>query len=432
MDLSSTDSDGLLRRVAEQFGTPTFVYNHQAMVDAWQRYQHAFRIVPRFKLGYAIKANSNIALLSVFRQLGAWVDASSSGEVYIARQAGYEPGAISLTSHGLTLEDIAQVSADVAVFNADSLDQLTRWISYRADQHALQTEAKLGIRINPGILSGLSGPCVGTGPHSKLGLDFADVPIALDVLDKAGLPLQALHMHIGSDLRDEQLWLDAVDRLMALAAQQPSLETLNLGGGFVTARVSWETSFNLEYAARGLANLLDKHRLSHKLEIRIEPGEDLMGLAGGLLTRVQGLKRTMDSNWGRPMERWFATTDTSINHFPGANQAFQHCPIRLVDPLDRLPVRSTHSATLKSVQLTGYLNQSIDLIGFEQEIAGIEIGSLLYVHGTGSYAAAYGRRFCGHRLPTEVLLHEKSIHCIREREPLDEMLRHQFIPGFLK
>lgn len=391
-----------LSAVAERFGTPTYVYSRAAFTQHYLAYAQALGDHPGM-ICYAIKANSNLAILNMLAKLGAGFDIVSGGELERVLRAGGDPARIVFSGVGKTPEEMAR-ALDVGIFcfNVESEAELEVLAQVAADKGMV---ANISLRVNPDVDAN-THPYISTGlKENKFGIDIKRAPaVYRRAAELPSLKIKGLDCHIGSQLTQLTPFLDALDRLLLLVDELGSagikISHLDLGGGLgVTYRDETPPPVSDYMAAI-------KQRLGDRpLSLMFEPGRSISANAGALLTQVIYLKPTEHKN--------FAIIDAAMNDNirPALYQAWQD--IRPVKP---------RTATAKTWDLVGPVCETGDFLGKDRELA-IEAGDLLAVMSTGAYGFSMSSNYNTRGRAAEVVVDGDEMFEVRARETIEDMLR---------
>ena len=393
-----------LVQLAEQFGTPTYVYSRQSITEAYSAYTAALGDHPGL-VCYAVKANSNLGVLNLLARLGAGFDIVSMGELERVLAAGGDPGRVVFSGVGKTPGEMARaLEVGVFCFNVESISELEALSQVASAQNKI---AAISLRVNPDVNAD-THPYISTGlKENKFGIAIES---ALDVYQKAsalpGLRIVGLDCHIGSQLTKLDPFLDALDRLLLLVdqlgAQGISIHHLDLGGGLgVTYRDELPPAIG-DYISAVKARLG-----SRKLALMFEPGRSIVANAGVLLTRVEYLKPTEHKN--------FAIIDAAMNDLirPALYQAWQ----------DIVPV-APRAGEPKIWDLVGPVCETGDFLGKNRELT-LEAGDLLAVKSSGAYGFAMSSNYNTRPRAAEVLVDGEQMHLVRRRETIAELFAHE-------
>jgi diaminopimelate decarboxylase len=389
-----------LNAIAEQFGTPCYVYSRAALTAAFQDYQAA--LVGRKSLVcYAVKANSNLAVLNVFARLGAGFDIVSGGELARVLAAGGDASKVVFSGVGKRPDEIhAALEAGIHCFNVESpaeLDQLN------AVAASLGKRAPISLRVNPNV-DPKTHPYISTGLRTaKFGVAYEDaVALYRKAASLSNLQVKGIDCHIGSQLLDPAPAGEAAEKVLALvdalAKEGIVVEHIDLGGG-KGIRYSDETQLT---AAEYLAPVL-KVMAGRKETLVFEPGRSLVGNAGLLLTKVEVLKHGEEKD--------FAVVDAAMNDLarPALYDAFH----------DIVPVLPREGAT-RSYEVVGPICESGDFLGHDRSLA-LEQGDLLAILSAGAYGMTMSSNYNTRPRAAEVMVDGDQMHLVRRRETVAEL-----------
>ncbi|WP_296754724.1 diaminopimelate decarboxylase [Thiobacillus sp.] len=390
-----------LDTLAERFGTPLYVYSRQALEAAYRAYSDAFAATPHL-ICYAVKANSNLAILNLFARLGAGFDIVSGGELARVLAAGGDPGKVVFSGVGKTAGEMrAALDAGILCFNVESASELQRLNRVAGE---LGKIAPVSFRVNPDV-DPKTHPYISTGlKENKFGVPIADAPALYRLA--AGLPnlnITGIDCHIGSQLIDLSPLADAADRVLALvdslAAEGIVLHHIDLGGG-VGIRYRDEMPPDLTAYGRVLAQKFSARRE----KLLLEPGRSLVGNAGLLLARIEYLKPGEDKH--------FAIVDAAMNDLmrPALYEAYHE-----------IVAVNERSTLAKRYDIVGPICETGDFIGFARDLA-IEEGDLLALLSAGAYGMSMASNYNSRPRAAEVLIDKNEIHLIRERETLGSLM----------
>jgi diaminopimelate decarboxylase len=402
--------DSTLRDLAQRHGTPLWVYD-AATIRARIASLKAFDVIR-----YAQKANSNVHLLRLMREQGVKVDAVSLGEIERAVMAGYEVDDIVFTADLFDHATLARVVQDGITVNAGSVDMLGQL--GQAAATAKRPGHKVWLRINPGFGHGHSNKTNTGGEHSKHGIWHSDVPAALAEIDRHGLHLVGLHMHIGSGV-DYQHLQEVCGAMVDLARSvNRPLEAISAGGGLSIAYQAGEPEidtahyFNLWDATR---NLIAKNQAS-PLTLEIEPGRYLVAESGVLLGEVRAQKDQGKNH--------FVLVDAGFNDLMRPSMYGSHHGISVLKA-DATAVSKSTAPTV----VAGPLCESGDVftqgeggVVLTRDLPAAKVGDWLVFHDTGAYGAAMSSNYNTRPLIAEVLVDGDSSHLIRRRQTTAELL----------
>ncbi len=386
-----------LPTIAAQFGTPCFVYSRAALEAAYRAFDTALAGHEHL-ICYAMKANSNLAILDVFARLGSGFDIVSGGELARALAAGAHPRKIVFSGVGKSEAEIrSALTAGILCFNVESAAELARLARVAAD---VQARAPVSLRINPDV-DPRTHPYISTGlKENKFGVAYADaLGLYRDAAASPYLEVTGLDFHIGSQLTEIAPFVDALDRALqlvdALERDGIRLRHLDIGGGLGIRYRAEQPPEVADYLQAMLRRLADR-----PYKILLEPGRALVGNAGLLLTRVEYLKPGAD--------RSFAIVDAAMNDLirPALYDAWHEI----------LPIVQGN-ITVRRYDVVGPVCESGDFIGRARDLA-IEDGDLLAVMSAGAYGMSMSSNYNSRPRAPEVMVDGSTVHLIRERENL--------------
>ena len=389
--------------IAEQFGTPIYVYDLDEIQSRIERLKKAFSSIP-FDLFYSIKANPNLSILNIVRGAGIGVDACSAGDLWIAEKCGFNADQITFTGVALENELLSMLHSKGIRTNLDSVSELKRWCS-------LSPARPVGLRVAPDVKAGFSEHCRGGVWGEKLGIGLELAPILIEEAKKNGVVVRGLHMHIGSGMLEPAPILKAVDRLLPIFEQFRQLEYLNIGGGLGTSYHDDEDEIPLEKFALTLCDKIKQfiHNNNRPLRLQAEPGEFISTPAGYLLSKVI-VKKVWTRNGER---RECLILDASVNHYPaGVLYNSMNRIFLLHDP----DAPATHK-----YDIFGNTNQSGDRFGGTRYLPEVKEGDILVLGSCGAYAASRASTFNEHPLAAEVVISQGRVALATKRQTYEEL-----------
>lgn len=388
-------------QLAERFGTPLYLYSRAALEDRYNAFDEAFGDHPH-RVCYAVKANSNLAVLNVLARCGAGFDIVSGGELERVLRAGGDPDKIVFSGVGKTAEEMATaLKAGIHCFNVESAAEL-ELLNLVAGE--LDTTAPISIRVNPDV-DAQTHPYISTGlKENKFGVDIQKAPALYQrAAELPHITVRGIDCHIGSQLTRLDPFEDALERVLKLLGELQDLgieiHHLDLGGGLgVTYRDETPPP-----ASDYVAALL-KH-IPGELPVHIEPGRSIAANAGLFLTQVLFLKPTEHRN--------FAVVDGAMNDLirPSLYAAWQ----------DIVPV-TPHEADCRDWDIVGPVCETGDFLGKDRALA-LEPGDLLAVRSAGAYGFAMASNYNSRNRPAEVMVDGDQAFLVRARETLEDQLR---------
>ena len=389
-----------LSDIAEHFGTPCYVYSRASLEATFNEFQNELSDIDSL-VCYAVKANSNLAVLNVFARLGAGFDIVSVGELKRVLAAGANPQKVVFSGVGKSATEMAfALNTNILCFNVESAPELAQLNEVAAN---LGKKAPVSLRINPNV-DAKTHPYISTGlKENKFGVAYED---ALDLyLYAAHLPnleVTGIDCHIGSQLLDATPFAEALDKLLLLidqlADQGIDLHHIDLGGG-LGIRYQDENAPTVKSYLQPLLNKLK----DRKLKILLEPGRRLVGNAGVLLTRIEYLKPGEVKN--------FAIVDAAMNDLarPALYDAWH----------DIVPVAARNGEP-KTWEIVGPICESGDFLGHNRPLD-IAQGDLLAVLSAGAYGMVMSSNYNTRPRAAEVMVDDSQAHLVRRRETIEEL-----------
>ncbi len=394
--------DVALEDIAARFGTPCYVYSRATLADAYLAYRQALKGI-NAQVCYAVKANSNLAILNLFADFGAGFDIVSGGELARVLVAGGDPGKILFSGVGKNraeMEDGLEVG--IRCFNVESVSEMEKLNEVATANGA---RAPISLRVNPNI-DAKTHPYISTGLRTtKFGVPIEDArTLYRRAAELPGLKITGIDCHIGSQLLDPSPAAEATAKVIELADKLEAdgivVEHLDLGGGMGISYREDKVPTVAEYLAPMLAVLKDR-----KEQLIFEPGRSLVGNAGLLLTRVETLKHGTEKN--------FAVVDAAMNDLmrPALYDAWHD--------IAKVSRGDTPSET-RPYDIVGPICESGDFLGQGRDLALAE-GDLLAVMSAGAYGMAMSSNYNSRPRAAEVMVDGADIHLIRRREDVTEL-----------
>lgn len=393
--------DAPVADIAAAVGTPCYVYSRATIERHWHAFDRAFGDHPHL-ICYAVKANSNLAVLNLLTRLGSGFDIVSGGELERVLAAGGDPGRVVFSGVGKRRDELARaLQVGIRCFNVESAAELELLEQVAAEQGR---RAPVSLRINPDV-DAQTHPYISTGlRQNKFGVD-PEQALALYQRVAASPHLQAVGVdcHIGSQLTQVAPFVDALERVLALttrlAEQGIHLHHLDLGGGLGIRYRDEAPPLPADHAAALLERL---RRLPY--EILLEPGRAIVGNAGILVTRVELLKPGA--------EKHFAVVDAAMNDLlrPALYSAWQEI----------IPVEPRTEGEARRYDVVGPICETGDFLGKDREL-NIQPGDLLAVRSAGAYGFAMSSNYNSRPRPAEVMVDGERFHIIRRRETVTEL-----------
>jgi diaminopimelate decarboxylase len=399
-----------LSEIARQFGTPCYVYSGKAIEEAWGDFDQAFGQYPHL-ICYAVKANSNLAVLNLLARLGSGFDIVSVGELERVLRAGGDPARVVFAGVGKRIDEMQRaLETGIRCFNIESAAELQRLNQVAAK---MGLSAPVSIRVNPDV-DAKTHPYISTGlSQNKFGIAMHD---ALDIYIQAArmehIEIRGVSCHIGSQLTSMEPLLNALDRLLGLVDTLEhkgiGIEHLDIGGGLGIRYRDETPPSPRAYVQAIIARLQDR-----PYEIVVEPGRAIVGNSGVLLTQIEYLKHT-----GR---REFAIVDAAMNDLlrPALYNSWQ----------DIVPVEPRSTDKPRVYDVVGPICESGDFLGRERMLC-VEAGDLLAIRSAGAYGSSMSSTYNSRPRAAEVMIVGDQAYLIRERDSVHDLMAGEAIPPY--
>lgn len=400
--MSTTIPKEQLINIANEYGTPVYVYHAEKITEQYQKLQQAFD-QNNTRFFYACKALTNINILKHIRSLGCNIDCSSINEVHLAIYAGFDKKNILYTSNGIAFSEIEEAVALGVNVNIDSLSNLEKFGKKYGHSYPV------GIRLRPNIMAG-GNLKISTGHEkSKFGIPIEQLDKILALAEKTGLHIVGLHIHTGSEIKDVSVFMKVADIFFDLVPHFPELQFLDLGGGFKVPYKENEAGTDVPLLGQKVGEVINKLRETYNRNFQawFEPGKFLVSECGYFITQVTVLKQSG------------ATT------FAGVNSGFNH----LIRPMfyeayHRIENISNPNGAKHHYTVTGNICET-DTFAWDRELSEIREGDLLLFYNAGAYGFEMGSNYNSRYKPAQVLVKEGKAHLIGKRDVFEDLLRNQ-------
>lgn len=390
-----------VNQLAQQFGTPLYIYSRAALENHYRAFDEAFATVPH-QVCYAVKANSNLAVLNVLARLGAGFDIVSGGELARVLAAGGDASKVVFSGLGKQEAEIeTALNVGIACFNVESAAEIHR---INAVAVRLNKKARISLRVNPDV-DAQTHPYISTGlKENKFGIAIEDaLDVYLEAAQLEGLEVIGIDCHIGSQLTTTTPFADALDRVLAmidtLATHDIHIEHLDIGGGLGVRYRDETPPSPAEYAQALLPKLAGRN-----FTVYLEPGRAIAANAGILITQVEFLKPTAHKN--------FAIIDAAMNDLIR--------PSLYGSWMDIIPVQINPNTESKVYDIVGAVCETGDFLGKDRDLA-INAGDLLAVCGAGAYGFVMSSNYNTRGRAAEVMVDGEQAYLIRRRETINEL-----------
>ncbi len=397
--------------LAKKFDTPLYVISESRIRKNYKRLHEALtRNYEKIRVYYAAKANSNLSVLKILETEGAYLDAVSPGEVFIALRSGFPPERILFTGTSVRNDELKFVADSNVTMNLDSLSQLDRLLK-------IIVPKVLSVRVNPEIGAGHHDHCITAGKHSKFGL-WEDATLkAYKTAKKAGVTRFGIHMHVGSGVLDVEPFVLALEKLLSIAKKVHdkigiSFEFVDMGGGLGVPYKPEHKELDLTLFSEEVLSFfkskIDEYNLG-KPFFCVEPGRFLVCDASVLLTAVNTVKVT-------PFKK-FVGVDAGFNTLVRPTMYGSYHQVLVANNLD--------SQEKETYDVVGPVCESGDVLAKDRRLPQIQEGDLLAVLNAGAYGYSMSSQYNARPRAAEVLVKNGECILIREREQLDDLMSGQ-------
>ncbi|MBI4208948.1 MAG: diaminopimelate decarboxylase [Deltaproteobacteria bacterium] len=402
-----------VRKIAESVGTPFYLYSYRTLARHFSVFDKAFGEFPHI-VCFSVKANSNLAVLSLFASMGGGADIVSCGELFRALKAGMDPKKIVFSGVGKTEEEIQwALKEGILIFNIESEEELRKIDSVAG---RMKTKAAVALRVNPDV-DPKTHPYIATGlKKSKFGIAFEKAYQQYqEARSLQHIEILGVDCHIGSQLTEVSPFVDALKKLkelvLRLRKEGIDIRYLDLGGGLGITYDEEKPPDPAEYAQALIEEMKDLH-----CTLILEPGRVIVGNAGVLVTRVLYNK---DGDG-----RHFVIVDAGMNDLirPSLYGAFQEI----------VPVRCKEKEKKVVTDVVGPICESGDFLAKDRALPELKAGELLAVMSAGAYGFAMSSNYNSRRRVAEVLVRDDRFEVVRARETYEDLIRGESIPEWIK
>ena len=394
--------DVSLEAIANQFGTPTYIYSKNTLIDTFESFQKGL-LKTNHLICFAVKANSNIAILNLFAYLGAGFDIVSGGELERVLYAGGDPQKIVFSGVGKTTSEIeAALKANILCFNVESRSELLR---IEAVASKINIKAPISIRVNPDV-DAKTHPYISTGlKDNKFGVDFNQaLALYLEAKGMSYIEIKGIDCHIGSQITELKPFVDALDRVLSLVDQLKNnnihLSHIDIGGGIGICYQD-ESPPDFDIYTKEILNKIQN------LDVKIifEPGRALVGNAGVLLSKVEYLKQNDVKH--------FAIIDAAMNDLMRPT---------LYDAYHEIKIVREQDTKLQSFDVVGPVCESGDFIAKNRSLK-LKENDLVCIMSAGAYGMSMSSNYNSRGRAAEVMVDRDKIFEIRTREKSSDLFK---------
>ena len=400
--MSSILQNKQLTEIANQFGTPVYVYHAERIKEQYEKLLASFQGADA-RFFYAAKALTNINILKYILSIGCNVDCSSINEVKLGMKAGFAPQNILYTSNNVSFEEIEEAKNIGVHINIDSISNLQKFGKKFGHTYPV------GVRLRPNIMAG-GNLKISTGhADSKFGVPLEDIEAVIEVVKETGLYIRTLHIHTGSEIKDVEVFVKGIEVLFDIVNYFPELEVIDLGGGFKVPYMPGEEGTDIELLGKKVKEEFKLYEEKNNRHFRVwfEPGKFLVSEAGYFITKVNVIKQA-----GNII---FAGVDSGLNHlirpmFYGAYHEIENI--------------SNPSGTKRNYNVVGNICET-DTFAENRLLPEVREGDYLVFRNAGAYCFEMSSHYNSRFKPAEVLVKDGRPTLIRKRDQLDDLLKNQ-------
>lgn len=391
-----------LESVAQNYGTPVYVYDADQIVKNYHELKDAFKGVD-VHIKYACKALTNISILKLLKNEGSGLDTVSIQEAKMGLLAGFDPSEILFTPNSVSFDEIQEAVELGLIINIDELSLLERF----GDEYGAKVPCC--VRLNPHILAGGNSHISVGHIDSKFGISIYQVPHIKRIVDNYGIHINGLHMHTGSDILDAEVFLRGANLLYEAARSFPDLEFMDFGSGFKVKYKEGDITTDVRDIGAKIVTSFKEFCKDYgrDLQLWFEPGKYLVSNAGYLLVETNVVKQTTSTV--------FAGVNSGQNHLlrPMMYDAYHH-----------ITNISNPEGPQRIYSVVGYICES-DTLGYDRKLNEVRVGDVLAISNAGAYGFSMASNYNSRLRPAEVMIYKGVAHLIRKREDLDYLLENQ-------
>ena len=388
-----------LLNIANEYGTPLYVYDANCIEHQYKLLAHTFRRNDT-RIFYACKALTNINVLRIILKMGGGIDCVSINEVKLAIKAGFEPSQIIFTPNSVSLDEYIEATDLHLNINIDNLSILESFGNHFAGSYPVI------IRLNPHIMAG-GNIKISTGHvDSKFGISIEQVEDIKSIVSATGIQIKGLHIHTGSEIKDIDVYIKGLELILELAKEFPTVSIIDLGGGFKVPYKKDEQGTNMEALGEKVAEAFSRYEVETEktFELWFEPGKFLVSQCGYFLVKANVLKHS------------------PTRSFVGVNSGFNHL-IRpmFYDAYHFITNLSNPQGELKTYNVVGNICET-DTFAWDRELNEVRPNDILLFNNAGAYGFEMSSRFNSRLRPAEVLIDGEEHKLIRRRETFDDII----------
>lgn len=391
-----------LLQLAEEYGTPLYVYDTAKMLEKLELLKAAFTGI-NMKVKFAMKSLSNINVLRFFKQQNIGVDVVSIQELYLAQKAGFAAKDIMFTPNCVGFDEIEKAIELGVPVNIDNITQLEIF------GHKYSNTVPICIRINPHLIGGGNHKIQTGHIDSKFGISILQMRHVHRVVAANNINVHGLHVHTGSDILDANVFLNGANIILDVAREFDSLDFIDFGSGFKVAYKQGDIITDIEHLGKKLTETIQQFckEYGKELEIWFEPGKFLVSEAGHFLIKTNIVKQTPATT--------FVGVDSGLNHLIRPMMYDAHHNIKNI---------SNPNGQQRVYDVVGYICET-DTLGSDRKLCEVRVGDILSIQNAGAYCSTMSSNYNSRYKPAEVMIHNGEAHLIRERDKFEDLLHNQ-------
>lgn len=393
-----------LLALTEKYSSPLYVYDANKIESQYNRMKNVFSSVNNLKINYAVKANSNLNVLKILKNLDAGVDCVSIQEVLLAIKAGFTIDKIFFTPSGISIEEMEKATELGVQITLDSLSVTQKF----GEKHP---NIPVCLRINPHVMAGGNHKISVGHIDSKFGISIHQIDDVKKIVSETGLTVNGIHMHTGSDIYNIEAFLTATEILLNTVKEFDTIEFVDFGSGFKVPYKDGDIETNIEEMGETLSKRFNEFCVEYGRDLTLifEPGKFLVSASGSLLVKVNVVKPTPNIV--------FIGVDSGLNHLirPMMYDSYHH-----------ITNISNPEGEEKIYDVVGYICEN-DTFGSNRRISKISENDILCIHNAGAYSFSMASNYNSRYRPAEVMVYNGEDYLIRKRETFEDLTRNQVI-----
>jgi len=390
-----------LTRIAQEYGTPLYVYDGDVIIQKYQNFKNAFK-VKNLKIHYAAKALTNLSILKLFKEMGSGLDCVSIEEIKLGLKAGFAPEDIIFTPNGVSIEEYKEainIGTKITIDNISVLEKIGLDFP----------ESPIFIRVNPHLMAGGHNNISVGHIDSKFGISIHQIPIVLRLTKKYDIKVEGIHVHTGSDIVEADVFERVANLIFTIADQFEDITSIDFGSGFKIKYKENDMQTEIEKIGARFSELFNNYCEKRKkdLTLRFEPGKFLVSESGSFLTDVNVIKQTTACT--------FVAVNSGFNHLIRPMFYNSYHEIKNI---------SNPNGEKKMYSVVGYICES-DTFADDRILNEVREKDILLFENAGAYCFSMASNYNSRLKPAEVLLLKGKDYLIRERETMEDLLNNQ-------